>query len=70
MDHRIHPWRGFWPGVWDRRVRNKDVEGVGKRTTAVMDPGGQSGKGRRCRQEGGWAGPLERDFGEWAWCGE
>ena len=63
-------WQGFWPGVWDGRVRNKDVEGVGKRMAADLDPGGQSGKRRRCRQEGGWAGPLERDDGEWAWCGE
>lgn len=50
--------------MWDRRVRNKDVEGIGKRMAAVVDPGGQSGKGRRYRQEGGWVGPLERDVGE------
>lgn len=64
MDHWIHPWLGFWPGVWDRRVRNKDVEGVDKRMAAVVDPGGQAGKegGADRRSVGGqglWRGTLE-----------
>lgn len=51
MDNWIYPWLGFWPGVWDRRARNKEIECIGKRMAAVVDPGGPAWKGRRCRQK-------------------
>lgn len=26
MDNGIHSWLGFWPDVWDRKVKNKEME--------------------------------------------
>lgn len=40
MDNWIHPWLDFWPDVWDRRARNKEIECIGKELCAVMDPRG------------------------------
>lgn len=66
VDHWIHPWLGFWPGVWDRRVRNKDVEGAGDRMGPPQSwTPGSGWEGKEVQTgEGGWAGPLERDAGE------
>lgn len=40
MDNWIHPCLGFWPDVWDRRARNKEIEFTGKELCAVVDPRG------------------------------
>lgn len=49
MGNWIYLWLGFWLGVWDRRVRNKEIECIGKRMVVVVDFGGSVWKGRRCR---------------------